>query len=631
MASDQLLNEIERQQKYLDALPENFPFPLFNTKRAVESQRQNGYRNTAAAAREIVDNAFEAGATKVHIITEEKQNNTRKIVSSVAFIDNGSGMLPNMARFALSWGGGTHFDDANFIGKFGFGLPNASINQTRLTEVYTRTRKQDSITKAWLNLDDYDDYTLQSIPEPTIGDLPDFVKRYMKKEGLNFDQGTVVVWVNPDRLTYKVPSRLTEHLVDDFCTTYRYLLDNRELKINGTVVMPVDPLFLDPRGRYYLPPEQGGAMDVLEGGRTLAVKCFRDQLTGALRLEKITDLAQVDRDDPNLINVGTFHLRVTRLPYGFAVGGRHSKDFSEEAKKRFEIRQSRRGMSFVRAGREIETFDAFPRSSRDRANGLGEWPLLQAYAYHWGVEVRFNPDLDEVFGIANDKQRVRPMEDFWRVLAEENIDALLRRENAWQSKTRAEEERKRRLEQARPMDTPTPAEEAVAAVPIITGKKARIPDRLKPVARKRAEEEVKKRAEVSEHSIDDVRMALEEESQRRPFRIDFFDDLYGPFYKPDWVGTQTVVWVNRQHPFFAMCYSELLNLTGGYKAKEALDVFLLTLAKAELQIDEELAAQQFQYQREQVWTRELAVALQNLVNKVQPPDEPEEGNEATAA
>ncbi len=124
MSTDQLLNEIERQQKYLDALPEDFPFPLFNTKRAVESQRQNGYRHTAAAAREIVDNAFEAGATKVHIITDERQNNTRKVVSSVAFIDNGSAMLPRMARFALSRGGGTHFDDATFIGKFGFGLPN---------------------------------------------------------------------------------------------------------------------------------------------------------------------------------------------------------------------------------------------------------------------------------------------------------------------------------------------------------------------------------------------------------------------------------------------------------------------------------------------------------------------------
>ena len=76
------------------------------------------------------------------------------MVTSVAFIDNGAGMLPKMARFALSWGGGTHFEDPDFIGKFGFGLPNASINQTRKVEVYTRTGKNEPIVKAWLNLDD---------------------------------------------------------------------------------------------------------------------------------------------------------------------------------------------------------------------------------------------------------------------------------------------------------------------------------------------------------------------------------------------------------------------------------------------------------------------------------------------
>src|SRR6202021_94003 len=105
---------------------------------------------------------------------------------------NGAGMIPTMARFALSWGGGTHFDDPSFIGKFGFGLPNASINQTKLVEVYTRTKKKDSITKAWLNLDDYDNYTSQTIPPPSTGDLPDFVKRHFKKQGKEFNQGTVV-------------------------------------------------------------------------------------------------------------------------------------------------------------------------------------------------------------------------------------------------------------------------------------------------------------------------------------------------------------------------------------------------------------------------------------------------------
>src|SRR5437660_6266419 len=55
MTSDRLLNEIERQRKYLARLPKDFTYPLFNSKQALESQRRNGYRNTAAAAREIVD------------------------------------------------------------------------------------------------------------------------------------------------------------------------------------------------------------------------------------------------------------------------------------------------------------------------------------------------------------------------------------------------------------------------------------------------------------------------------------------------------------------------------------------------------------------------------------------------
>ena len=68
MISDRLLNEVERQKKYLARLPKGFTFPLFNAKQALMSQRRNGYRNTAVAAREIVDNAVEAGAKSMHVV-----------------------------------------------------------------------------------------------------------------------------------------------------------------------------------------------------------------------------------------------------------------------------------------------------------------------------------------------------------------------------------------------------------------------------------------------------------------------------------------------------------------------------------------------------------------------------------
>src|SRR5262245_43197051 len=119
MSSDRLLSEIERQQKYLSRLPGDFTYPLFNAKQALESQRASGYRSTAAAGREIVDNGVEAGAGRIHVIFDTERSQTgKRLVDAVAFIDDGSGMIPEMTRFALTWGGGTHFDDPSQIGKF---------------------------------------------------------------------------------------------------------------------------------------------------------------------------------------------------------------------------------------------------------------------------------------------------------------------------------------------------------------------------------------------------------------------------------------------------------------------------------------------------------------------------------
>lgn len=137
--------EVERQERVIAGLGEGYLFPLFNGRQAIESQRKSGYRSTSRAAREIIDNAYEAGAKNVWVAFRRAGDGGRvkgeykEAVTAIAFIDDGPGMLPQMARYALSWGGGTHFENPTGIGRFGFGLPNSSINQTRRVEVYTRT------------------------------------------------------------------------------------------------------------------------------------------------------------------------------------------------------------------------------------------------------------------------------------------------------------------------------------------------------------------------------------------------------------------------------------------------------------------------------------------------------------
>src|ERR1700738_5174956 len=99
----QLLTEIERQEAVLAELPEDYEFPLFDGRQAIESQRKSAYKNTARASREIVDNAVEAGAKNVWIVfkrpgeEERARHGRRDAVSAVAFIDDGPRMLPMMA------------------------------------------------------------------------------------------------------------------------------------------------------------------------------------------------------------------------------------------------------------------------------------------------------------------------------------------------------------------------------------------------------------------------------------------------------------------------------------------------------------------------------------------------------
>jgi hypothetical protein len=240
--------------------------------------------------------------------------------------------------------------------------------------------------------------------------LPDFVEEYLKRHHRSFDHGTIVVWDRPDRVSPKRGANLMEHMLEDFGVVYRYLLTSPEkplsLVIRGTKVKAVHPLFLEPEAMLYLPPSDdpesplGGGARLVED-RLIPVRYWEDPITGERRLEKVEEL-DAGAEALGTRALGTIQVRIARLPVDFAP----DRGGDDDQRRRFRIRKARRGMSFVRAGREIETVDVFPKDKE--AQGLGDWPLLQTFAYHWGIEVKFGPQLDEVFGITNDKQSVRP-------------------------------------------------------------------------------------------------------------------------------------------------------------------------------------------------------------------------------
>lgn len=613
--------EVKRQAEYLDRLPENYQFPLFNTMQALQSQRQNGYRNTAAAAREIIDNSIEAGAKKIDVVLSRpdqrsRAKNARKnAVNAIAFVDDGPGMLPLMARYALSWGGGTHFDDHDFIGKFGFGLPNASINQTTRVAVYTRTDPNESITVVRLNLDDYKEFGVQEVPEPEDGELPEFVEKFLQKENREFETGTVVVWDRPDRLTYRMASELKQLLVDDFGSTYRNHLSKFELTVDGTEVDPVDPLFTSPGMKFYLPKDKGGAITSYDD--TIPVRYYLDQETGGQHLMRLESEADLDREGEKTLSTGNVNIRIVRFPVGFAVYKGRNKAETDDM-RRFEIRKSRRGMSFVRAGREIEIVDAFPRSSKDVASGLGNWPLLQGYAYHWGIEVKFDPNLDAVFGITNDKQTVRPLEDFWKLLAKEEIDKRLREENHWQVKARAKADTKKAQDEDAKRDKqPTRAELAAAKADTASSRRQNVPQNRAKKVEEVTELEAARRAKETKKDHAEVLETMREERRRRPYRIAFADDPNGPFFTPSLgQNAQVIATINTAHPFYTSVYSRLTLEGGGGRARDAIDLLIITLANSELEAEDKDMQMFYQAQREDRWSPFLKQALRILENDI---------------
>src|SRR5436305_9974056 len=100
--------------------------------------RDSGYRSTAYAVAEFVDNSLQADATSVTIEVLPGKEDQYPI--ELLVIDDGAGMDERTLASALTFGGSSRFGDRSSLGRYGMGLPNGAVSCARRVDVFTWRR-----------------------------------------------------------------------------------------------------------------------------------------------------------------------------------------------------------------------------------------------------------------------------------------------------------------------------------------------------------------------------------------------------------------------------------------------------------------------------------------------------------
>lgn len=574
MSTQQPASFLQRQKAYVSKLDEsNFKYGLAVGAAFVRGIRDIGYKHTGSALDELIDNAYEAGASNVHVVLNYDGSARKNNVTQIAVVDDGCGMISGMLRAAVLWGGTDRENSRTGIGRFGYGLPSASVSQGRRFEVYSAVDGGELFTCA-IDLDDIEagKYTDAKgeivVPAATKAALPRFVQSYVEKHfpGGMPKTGTVVIIDKLDRLTWKSVNPLRDNLFKHFGVVYHKLRAHFEIVIDGTRVEPIDPLFLTPGYRWYdHDADRAKALDPLN----IDVK---------------------DKDSGSLL--GKITVRYAYMPMTFGSEDKKKKAVGKNANPRFDILKEYNGFIVSRMGRIIEVV---------RSSPLTTFVTNDAYIK---VEIDFDAALDSEFNVPTTKQRVDVSRRIWDILEDGGVEkalAQLRKyRNEAQSELEAAEDApdggKRRSERAM---------EEVAKLASVTPL---------PTAEKRAEQAelrlqqaAERRARERNKPVVEARRELEAEFGGGPYKVAFDSVPGGTFFRVEQLGGTKVLFINKTSKFFTEVHSGPSSTPA---VRAALEVLLFGIGDRALDSREEVQAF---YAHEIVeWSRKLELALTRM-------------------
>ena len=374
--------------------------PLMGVDNILQMQ-DNGYKSSVSAISEIIDNSIQANAKTIDVVIIRNTTRSKNEIDELLIIDDGDGMNMEVFDKALQMSSGTRGTAKSGLGKYGQGLPNASISQTKRVEVYTY--QNNKILFNHIDLDEIYESGEAYLPDAESVSKIDIPLFKIGKIKAN-KTGTIVRWCTPNKIRPKTAKVLSEHIEMLAGRIFRYFLNGYDDGINGIRKCKINVLVYDYNGSNYEINLNQSRKEILPFDpmflmeNTQMNSLFPKNLhpTSDKWPHSTTKIFEVDyngkKEKSKVEIIFSYCRREEREKHGRNAG---SAPFGKKYLKRNLFGSTGYdNISIVRSGREIDA---------GNYGFLGD--ISDNTERFWSAEIHIEPIIDSIVGVDNKKQQ----------------------------------------------------------------------------------------------------------------------------------------------------------------------------------------------------------------------------------
>lgn len=511
---------------------------------ALKSLRNNDF-DPYSAIYEVVDNSLQADAKeiKIQFKMEAASGRRKPRPVSIAFGDDGHGMLSDVLQHCLAIGYSQRYDDRKSIGRFGVGMTMGAINVCNKIEVYSR-QAQGNWHYTFLDNSGIDQNVDPFLHPVEAKNLPNQYKHLVG------DFGTLVIWTKIDRIDSDFKIEELKHRLGRIYRKFigEEIIKNSKVEKNDNI----RKIFVDDGTSNELVT----AHDPLYHTKNSK---FPEDERAELQKDLVINYPVHNVDAPKSgEKTGKITIRTSILPRSWRVGRNNAElkgyggvSAHNNARKVFQ----NEGFSILRNGREVY-YGSIPHFS----------PVTKPLDRFWGGEIDFDPVLDHWFSVKNIKIGARPLKEL-RDELQKKISPTIRNNFRCRIQEDSDKEEQKESEGRKgPIKSHIEAEDELKPI-IAPFPPTQNPDEIKKNIIDHAKEITDDPKEQQEYveavSDSNIPFKIIHDSKARSDGL-FIDVLYN-------VGKK-VVHYNMNHPFFIEIYRRLKEIEQLSKEHENRDL-----------------------------------------------------------